>query len=107
VAFLILSDAVDDEAPLGFRIEQIAVLPRAAVSRSLMAATHDLAREIRCFVDGFADHKGGELHPMLVHQVENSGDTLVHAVLEDTVRRKSGRPFSIGSSKKPGAPEIG
>ena len=45
---------------------------------------------------------------MLVHQVEDSRNALVYAVLEDAVRRQElGSSFSIGSSMKPGAPEIG
>ena len=37
-------DAVDDKAPLGVTIEEITVLPGAAVRPGLMASRHDLAR---------------------------------------------------------------
>ena len=84
-------DAVDDESALGVRIEGIAVLPGAAVRRCLMTATHNIARKIGRLVYGFADHEGSELDLVLVHQVEDSGDALVHAVLEDAVGRQIGQ----------------
>jgi hypothetical protein len=72
-----------------------------------MTATHNIARKIGRSVDGLADHEGSELNLVLVHQVEDSRDALVHAVLEDAVSRQIGQVICIGSSKKPGAPEMG
>jgi hypothetical protein len=84
-------DAIDNETPLGVGIKEIAVLPGAAVSRGFMAAADNLPREIGRFVDGLTDHEGRELDLVLVHQVEDSGDALVHAVLEDAVGRQIGQ----------------
>jgi len=84
-------NAFGDEPPLRIRIEEIAVLPGAAVRPGLMAALHDLASEIGHFVDGLADHEGREFYLMFVHQVKDSGDALVHAVLEETIGRQIGQ----------------
>jgi len=63
------------------------------VPPGLMAAPHDLPSEIGRFVHGLADHEGREFYLMLIHQVENSRNALVHAVLEDAVRRQIGEPL--------------
>jgi len=44
---------------------------------------------------------------VFVHQVENSGDALVHAVLEYAVGRKIGQTLFHRFFEEPGAPEIG
>jgi hypothetical protein len=81
-------DAVGDEATLGIGIEPVAVLPGAAMRSGLVATTHDFASEVRLLVDRLADHEGGELDPVLIEQVENTGDAFIDAALEEGVRRQ-------------------
>src|SRR5437764_15119755 len=86
--------AVGDEAALGLGVELIAVLPGAAMRGRLVAATHDLARKLGCAVDGAADHEGAHLDLMLVEQVEQARDALIHAILEESVGRQVGEAMS-------------
>ena len=61
--------AVGDEASLGVGVEEVAILPSAAVRRRIMATPHDLAREIGRLVDGLTDHERRELHLMLARRL--------------------------------------
>jgi hypothetical protein len=59
----------------------------------LISTLDDLARKIRRLLDGLADHEGGKLDLVLVHQVENTRLARIDTVLEKYVCRQVGRPL--------------
>src|SRR5258708_2653149 len=81
-------DAVGDEALFLRARKLIGIVPYPAVSGCLMTSSYDLASDIRGSFDSFADHERAEFDPVLIHEVEHTGDALVMTVGEEGVGRQ-------------------